>query len=66
MSLRGDLKKEENTSNRNQQKIKKKLAEHVSIFFIFFNDTPMKLLNLMQIKPNRIPSSHIIREFHFT
>jgi len=33
VSLRGDLKKEENTSNRNQQKIKKKLAEHVSIFF---------------------------------
>ena len=32
--MRGDLKKEENTSTRNQQKIKKKLAEHVSIFSI--------------------------------
>jgi len=36
VSLRGDLKKEENTSTRNQQKIKKKLAEHVSFFYLFF------------------------------
>ena len=55
MSLRGDLKKEENTSNRNQQKIKKKLAEHVSIFLFFFYATKMKLPNLMQTEPNRIP-----------
>ena len=31
VSLRGDLKNEENTSSRNQQRIKKKLAEHVRI-----------------------------------
>ena len=35
VSLRGDLKKEENTSTRSQLKIKKKLAEHVSYKTIY-------------------------------